>query len=108
MWLLKLYFFQILGHYYAILTLVQNYYFLHSIPIKVEYDKSFKSAYGDNSLFAIRGILAGVQNIYRWSSWKVKLEFQLTSEIRFNPQKSFELRNYMYHQDLLEPSCLKM
>ena len=82
--------------------------FLHSVPIKVEYDKSFKSAYGDNSLFAIRGILAGVQNIYRWSSWKVKLEFELTTEIRFNPQKSFELRNYMYHQDLLEPSCLKL
>ena len=62
--------------------------------IKVEFDKTFKEAWGENSLFAIRGILACVQNIYRWSSWNVKLEFKLTREIEYNPRKSFELKNY--------------
>ena len=66
-----------------------------SVPIKVEYDKSFKKAYGDKSLFAVRGLLAIVQNIFRWSSWKVKLNFRLVTEIRYNKLKSFELEEYL-------------
>ena len=63
--------------------------FYYSVPISVQYDKSFKSAWGAKSLFAIRGMLAIVQNIYRWSTWKVKLEFVLPSEISYNSKESF-------------------
>ena len=63
-------------------------------------------AYGDKSLFAVRGLLAIVQNIFRWSSWKVKLNFRLVTEIRYNKLKSFELKEYLgkSHQIM----CVKM
>ena len=63
-------------------------------------------AYGDKSLFAIRGLLAGVQNIYRWSSWKVKLNFRLVTEIRYNKLKSFELEEYLGKPHKI--MCVKM
>ena len=63
--------------------------FLFSVPIRVQYDKSFQTAWGDKALFAVRGFLAVVQNIYRWSTWKVKLEFVLPSEISYNSKESF-------------------
>ena len=63
--------------------------FLFSVPIRVQYDKSFQTAWGDKALFAVRGFLAVVQNIYRWSTWKVKMEFVLPSEISYNSEESF-------------------
>ena len=86
--------FSVIIIFISIRPLVIFIFFAKRVPIKVEYDKTFKEAWGDESLFAIRGILACVQNIYRWSSWKVKLEFKLIREIEFNPSKSFELKNY--------------
>ena len=64
-------------------------FFFFSVPIKVQYDKSFQTAWGDKALFAVRGFLAIVQNIYRWSTWKVKMEFVLPSEISYNSKESF-------------------
>ena len=66
----------------------------YSVPISVQYDKSFKTAWGAKSLFAIRGMLAIVQNIYRWDTWKVKLEFQLVSQIIFNSRHSFKIARF--------------
>ena len=66
----------------------------YSVPISVQYDKSFKTAWGAKSLFSIRGMLAIVQNIYRWDSWKVKLEFQLVSQIIFNSRHSFKIARF--------------
>ena len=68
--------------------------FSYSVPISVQYDKSFKTAWGAKSLFAIRGMLAIVQNIYRWDTWKVKLEFQLVSQIIFNSRRSFKIARF--------------
>ena len=68
--------------------------FLFSVPIRVQYDKSFQTAWGDKALFAVRGFLAIVQNIYRWSTWKVKMEFVLPSEISYNSKESFALSRF--------------
>ena len=72
-----------------------HFLFLFSVPIKVQYDKSFKTAWGAKSLFAIRGMLAIVQNIYRWDTWKVKLEFKLVEEISYNSKESFEVSRFI-------------
>ena len=45
-------------------------------------------------MFAVRGILAIVQNIFRWSTWKVKLDFVLISEISYNSKESFALSRF--------------
>ena len=73
--------------------------FSYSVPISVQYDKSFKTAWGDKSLFAIRGMLAIVQNIYRWDTWKVKLEFRLVSQINYNSRHSFEVSRFFTPDD---------
>ena len=75
------------------------YSFSYSVPISVQYDKSFKTAWGDKSLFAIRGMLAIVQNIYRWDTWKVKLEFRLVSQINYNSRHSFEVSRFFTPDD---------
>ena len=46
-------------------------------------------------MFAIRGMLAIVQNIYRWDTWKVKLEFKLVEEISYNSKESFEVSRFI-------------
>ena len=49
----------------------------------------------NEALFAVRGILAIVQNIYRWDTWKVKLEFKLVEEISYNSKESFAVSRFI-------------
>ena len=44
-------------------------------------DKDFKNGYGNRALYAARGVMACVQNVFRWPSSMVKIEFRLTNEI---------------------------
>ena len=92
-------FFTYLPKYIHLFQRMGSIPFSYSVPIAVQYDKSFKTAWGDKSLFAIRGMLAIVQNIYRWDTWKVKLEFRLVSQINYNSRHSFEITRFWTPDD---------
>ena len=55
------------------------------MPIKVEWDQNFELDYDKRGqLLIARGILACVQNVFNWESWKHgKINFKLIKEMEY-------------------------
>ena len=61
------------------------------MPIKVEWDNDFQNAYGAKALFNARAILACAQNVFRWPSWKIKIELRLIKEMTSKPNYTWTI-----------------
>jgi hypothetical protein len=63
-------------------------FFVHRLRVKVRYDENFKAKFGDDSVNAVRRVMAHAQNIWMWkASLTTTVTFQIDPEVDAIPGK---------------------